>query len=93
MQDKSTGSGLSVPSYDQKWLHLDITVTDSRGRAMGKSLGQAVVNLADYASDEGRASVSMKVACDQVISSAVGASSKLLLTIGCVCELPAAGQH
>ena len=82
MQDKQSGSGLGVPHYEQKWLHLDIVQVDSKGRINGKSLGQALVNLADYASDEGRASVSMKVACDQVISSAVGASSKLLLTIG-----------
>ena len=79
-QEKSGSGGL--PSYEQKWLQLDIVQTDGKGRVTGKGLGQAVVNLADYASEDGRASVSMKVACDTIISSAVGASSKLLLTIG-----------
>lgn len=82
-QDKSKGSSSSLASYEQKWLQLDIVQTDGKGRVTGKGLGQAVVNLADYASEDGRASVSMKVACDTVISSAVGASSKMLLTIGC----------
>jgi len=44
-------------------------------------LGRVVINLADFASDDGRATQAFTVACSRSISAAVG-EAKLLVTIG-----------
>ncbi len=41
-----------------------------------------VINLADFASEDGRATQAFTVACSRSISAAVG-EAKLLVTIGC----------
>lgn len=71
------------PQYEKKWLQLRFFTTNApQGRIAGNHLGELDINIADYAADEGRAQVNKIVACDESISTAVGASSKLLLTIG-----------
>lgn len=45
-------------------------------------LGRVVINLADFASEDGRATQAFTVACSRSISAAVG-EAKLLVTIGC----------
>ena len=72
------------PQYEKKWLQLRLYNTAApQGRITGTSLGELDVNIADYATNEGRAQVNRIVAVsDESISAAVGSSSKILLTIG-----------
>lgn len=44
-------------------------------------LGRVVINLSDFASEDGRATQAFTVACTRSISAAVG-EAKLLVTIG-----------
>lgn len=59
---------------------LDAKTAGSGGSK--EPLGRVVINLSDFASEDGRATQAFTVACSRSISAAVG-EAKLLVTIGC----------
>ncbi len=74
--------------FDKKWLMLAVQDLAASKAAAGKEpLGRVVINLADFACEDGRATQAFTVACSRSISAAVG-EAKLLVTIGCVPAAP-----
>lgn len=73
--------------FDKKWLMLAIQDLETKGSAK-EPLGRVVINLADFAAEDGRATQAFVVACSRSIAAAVG-EAKLLVTIGCGCTAPA----
>ena len=64
--------------FEKKWLVLTIVEYGAKGKA---PLGSVVINLADYAADDGKATMSFTVAASKAISSDVG-ECKMLITLG-----------
>ena len=54
---------------------------DKGGKTGKDPLGRVVINLADYAADDDKATMSFTVAANKVISSDVG-ECKMLITLG-----------
>ena len=75
-----------VGPFEKKWLMLAIQDLEARGSAR-EPLGRVVVNLADFAAEDGRATQAFVVATSRTIAAAVG-EAKLLVTIGCGPRLP-----
>lgn len=75
--------------FDKKWLMIAVQdLAANKAAAAGKEpLGRVVINLADFASEDGRATQAFTVACSRSISAAVG-EAKLLVTIGCAERTP-----
>lgn len=75
--------------FDKKWLMIAVQdLAANKAAAAGKEpLGRVVINLADFASEDGRATQAFTVACSRSISAAVG-EAKLLVTIGCAESSP-----
>jgi len=67
--------------YEKKWLILNIMDGEKGGKASKEPLGRVVINLADYASDDEKATMAFTVAANQTISQGVG-ECKLLITLG-----------
>jgi len=75
MQDPKTGV------FEKKWLILAIMDGDKAGKASKEPLGRVVINLADYASEDDKATMAFTVAANQAVSQVVG-ECKLLITLG-----------
>ena len=78
LQDPKAHGG-SGGAFEKKWLILAIMDND-RG-SNKEPLGRVVINLADYAADDDRATMSFTVAASKAISSDVG-ECKMLITLG-----------
>jgi hypothetical protein len=76
-QDGKPKPGYLGP-FDKKWLMIAVQDLEHQGK---EPLGRVVVNLSDFASEDGRATQAFTVACTRSISAAVG-EAKLLVTIG-----------
>ena len=84
MQDKSQPG-----QYERRVLQLRFHhTTVAAGKPTGEQLAEVDINIADYVADNGSAQVNVIVACNEAISSVVGSSSKVLLTIGCAVLVP-----
>jgi hypothetical protein len=65
-----------------KFIHYFQDAEHGRAAAAAREpLGRVVINLADFAAEDGRATQAFVVACSKAISAAVG-EAKLLVTIG-----------
>ena len=68
--------------FDKKWLMISVQDLDVKQRDRGgEPLGRVVINLSDFAAEDGRMTQAFTVACSRSISAAVG-EAKLLVTIG-----------
>ena len=68
--------------FDKKWLMISVQDLDAKQRdKSGEPLGRVVINLSDFAAEDGRMTQAFTVACSRAISAAVG-EAKLLVTIG-----------
>jgi hypothetical protein len=75
VQDPKTGV------FEKKWLILAIMDGEKGGKSNKEPLGRVVINLADYASEDDRATMAFTVAANQSVSQDVG-ECKLLITLG-----------
>lgn len=81
MQDAKRGGARGGGAFERKELTLAVVPADARGRPAGAPLGTVVLNLADYASAEGRP---MQQAFTVVPAGGRNlGGAKLLLTIRC----------
>lgn len=78
LQDPKAQGGAG--GYEKKWLILSILDGDGSAKAK-EPLGRVVINLADYAADDDKATMSFTVATSKAISSGVG-ECKMLITLG-----------
>ncbi len=68
--------------FDKKWLMISVQNLDVKQRERGaEPLGRVVINLSDFATEDGRMTQAFTVATSKGISAAVG-EAKLLVTIG-----------
>lgn len=70
--------------YEKKWLILAIM---DGSRANKEPLGRVVINLADYAAEDDRATMSFTVAVNKALSPDVS-ESKMLITLGFATPTP-----
>lgn len=91
LQDVSAarkGSGKGLGPFEKKELKITMVQADKSGQPTGAVLGSVILNLADYASTDGRTQKAFSVAGAAGRSLPTGAGApKLLLTIGWVCCL------
>ncbi|CAL5224103.1 g6734 [Coccomyxa viridis] len=82
-QEGKTKKGQFGP-FDKKWLMISVQDLDVKQRdKSSEPLGRVVINLSDFAAEDGRMTQAFTVACSRSISAAVG-EAKLLVTIGCM---------